>query len=1688
MKKSLFCIGTLFVAAATAYAATWTGASSTDWTDGGNWDASVPAAGDDVIIPAGVANMPLIPAGTWPASGAYGSFTVTSGATVTCLGDATAVNAASGGTAAMPHGIGVTINCASANISGRVSADNQGFPAKGGPGGWGEGACYGGPPHLDNILYPTHYWGAGRGSAGSSFQQPYGSVTEPTALGSGGSGVGGGAVKIAASGAVTVDGSITALAAARGSGGSIWIAAGTTFGGSGTINASGDNQTRGGSGGRVSITCSTANWSGTISVAGGDASHSDGAPGTLWAPWLFADKLGTAENPVNVTLSENYSYVFPDTTTPHYWNLTVPAGVHSELHSGFLHLGTLTVQNGARFRLDNWGPGTGDDIANFDVKSIILEGTAQAALPSCSVKNVYDLDSLSLASGSLLYVGWGDKTDINESSGGTAVHPHGSGVTIRCANPVIAGTLSAKGRGFGARPARDNNTIPCPVFSTEGNGHGGKSEYTAGYGQISRPTALGSGNYAYAAGGAIKMEVSGTLSIDGTITADGAEERSTGGSIWIQANAISGSGTISASGNYMNRNAAGGRVAVEAVDISSFSGSVLANGSRSTLNIAYPGSVFYDNVANVSEFGWSADDVTVSSDYSYSVNDQTIFPDLTKTASGSEAYVEALVVERNVTSWDTNANVYVWTESCATKAGTAVANIATYKLSGLPAEKFFVVKVNGDVLDGYSSVNPSASGTLEFSADLIVAGSVVDVRSWEPPPVVDGISATCIDDGRIDFASVLAECGTVPAIGYLYCGTTDGGTVASDWDAVVPVGTFRQLDDIHGIFTPPAPGTMYYGRICASNEYGISWSDAASVTSWTAPALGTYSLGSVSDVDAHFTLELADGTGAMLGVEISDGNGECASEFTGATSLGSYQIVIDDLTPDTQYSWCPVASNIFGVVRGSSSNFSTVPTITARSSAGDGRWDDPTSWTPQGLPRASEDITILSGHTITIDIDGAVADSLSVASGATLVFDGWNSLLTVGNVTVDGTVTHVANTATSVDGNGEWIPNGRVNVACSTFTVNQGGLVDGKGLGFAGAPSGTAGPGMGPGGGAKTGDGGSHGGFGGITVQDVRDVCAATYDSVTVPALPGSGGANQDKKFGGNGGGVVRIIASGVVTVNGSIDVDGCHNTASGNHWSGGAGGSVYIVCSKILGAGSITANGADSRYVAGAGGGGRIAIDYDSAAQAAESLPALRIQAMGGGASYEQTLVAGQPRYGTTGGAAGTLWFPDSQFLTRFATTGGTFRLAGLWAAEGAPSTLTVNGDVFMDNGALAFADQMNLTIDGNLTISGRAVSTTTASLLATLWSSRLDIGNGSLTVNGNFCATNAMLRMDSSDCIITGNVDVVRARFIVDSDGVKRPSFTVGGDASFNASYVHVASGAEETVPVVMSGLTTSGGSLFTVGGTLTLAAKSFVYPHSNRDNGSSPWFHLGALNVDSTSGFNAFGLGYPGYIWAAGSGHGPGGGFKTKDVKYLGSGGYGGIGGNATNDNGVAYGATYGVATAPFGPGSSAASGERYAPSAGGAIRIYCEGDVVLNGTMNANGANSCPANWYAGSSGGAVWLICRKIYGTNASSAITAHGGDGSGGNSSVGGGGGRVAVWTGKVLDVADNLFAKLLAGNVGYARELVDLPEWAGNVDVTAGVLYTKGAANTIQVTPPGDGTVVFLKLSGRPSTVLLVQ
>ena len=372
----------------------------------------------------------------------------------------------------------------------------------------------------------------------------YGSAANPTSLGSGGGvglsgqGAGGGAMHVQVSGSATVDGTISANGADCGAG----------------------NLGGGGAGGSIWLDVASAfSGAGLISANGGNsdgATNGGGSGGRIaitWATTTFSGTVGAAPGIGGGGRgAEPGTYVFPDGN-----DLIVKASL--ALVPGTCTIPTLSIQNNA---------------------TLLLQGDATAL-------------------------------------------PNGSGVTINSTTVSIAAgaTLSANGQGFPttAGPGHGDNQ----ACDGSGGGYGGTGGATTvkpggvAYGSITSPTALGSGGGAGCAGGstgtgagggAITLNVSGAITINGAITANGifAVTNSnggggSGGSIWIVANSISGSGQINADGGNgdgsANGGGAGGRISIHPSTVTTpfaytFSGPITANAGTGGSTVATGGSIY----------------------------------------------------------------------------------------------------------------------------------------------------------------------------------------------------------------------------------------------------------------------------------------------------------------------------------------------------------------------------------------------------------------------------------------------------------------------------------------------------------------------------------------------------------------------------------------------------------------------------------------------------------------------------------------------------------------------------------------------------------------------------------------------------------------------------------------------------------------------------------------------------------------------------------------------------------------------------------------------------------------------------------------------------------------------------------------------------------------------------------------
>ena len=431
---------------------------------------------------------------------------------------------------------GVLIDAASA-----ISADGRGYAAGPGAGIASSGVSGGGG-----------YGGAGGDGLGGHVGGPtYGSVTAPVDLGSGeryGT-PGGGAIRLAVGGTLTVAGSLTAVGAdgtgnhGGGSGGSVYLTVGMLAGdgviladGGDSLGSGGETDGGGGGGGRIALYCDASAFTGTVSARGGAGLQAGGAgtvftklPGREWGD-LWIDN-GPAAGAATTLLSE-------------------PA------------------------RLDSLVLGSGS----------IVDLTV--ALRT---------DDLQVASGAEL-------SHPSEQEGGLELTVTGDAVI------EAGGRVTADARGYAAGPGRGSGSNNL----SGGGGYGGMGGQAGGgrgggpsYGSVAAPVHLGSGDvYGTPGGGAIRLTVGGTLTVAGSLTAvgaDGAESHGggSGGSVYLTVGTLTGGGVISADGGDSlgsgvgetdGGGGGGGRIALY-VDADAFTGTVSARGGAG-LQAGGAGTVF----------------------------------------------------------------------------------------------------------------------------------------------------------------------------------------------------------------------------------------------------------------------------------------------------------------------------------------------------------------------------------------------------------------------------------------------------------------------------------------------------------------------------------------------------------------------------------------------------------------------------------------------------------------------------------------------------------------------------------------------------------------------------------------------------------------------------------------------------------------------------------------------------------------------------------------------------------------------------------------------------------------------------------------------------------------------------------------------------------------------------------------
>jgi RHS repeat-associated protein len=579
----------------------------------------------------------------------YHDLLVTDNATLTLQGNST-------------DGTGVTIFADSIQVDSgaAIVADTQGYGGSSGPGAGSNGAG----ANVNQAGGAGHGGAGGAGSNGIAGGAAYDSVYEPIGLGSGGGnsggnggGSGGGAIHLVVSGTLTLNGTLSANGAAGcdcdfsggggGSGGSIWIQAGTLAGtgvvgvdggrGGGTRYGNAYGRGGGGAGGRIALEFDSGSFGGTVTAFGGDGNQFAGAGTIYWAPdeRLVVDNNSHNGAPAQL-LSETYQ--FSQITLTRYGHLDVLGGDS-----------TLTLTDSSAVTGDGTAAlsayGTVNTPATLNILGVTLDirgqlsaatditvGAASGAAAGLTLRastplrsGPYTLNSLVVnATGKVvLYPANNGNTDYTDDA---PFELDVASMTVAAGGMVAAdeiGYAAAAGPGAGGNGSGQNVSQPGGAAHGGAGGNGalgvGSSTPLGGtaYDSAFQPVALGSGGgnsdgYAGGAGGgAAHLIVSGTLTVNGTLSANGAAGcgcgfygpgGGAGGSIWIQAGTLTGTGLVRADGgtgggtNYGNAygrggGGSGGRISLE-YSGSPFPGTVTAYGGDGN-QIAGAGTIYW---------------------------------------------------------------------------------------------------------------------------------------------------------------------------------------------------------------------------------------------------------------------------------------------------------------------------------------------------------------------------------------------------------------------------------------------------------------------------------------------------------------------------------------------------------------------------------------------------------------------------------------------------------------------------------------------------------------------------------------------------------------------------------------------------------------------------------------------------------------------------------------------------------------------------------------------------------------------------------------------------------------------------------------------------------------------------------------------------------------------------------------
>ncbi len=462
-----------------------------------------------------------------------------------------------------------------------------------------------------------------------------------------------------------------------------------------------------------------------------------------------------------------------------------------------------------------------------------------------------------------------------------------------------------------------------------------------------------------------------------------------------------------------------------------------------------------------------------------------------------------------------------------------------------------------------------------------------------------------------------------------YYGASDGGTNAAEWAESAELAAPQEGGVKELPVSDLVPDSVYYYRMCAQSEDGVSWADESG-----AFITGAVSMELVNDASesgrepgvvrfsrpepaagCDLTVYYKVSGTAVAGVNYEELSGEVFMA-AGQTSVEVEIVPLADweTLTDTQVV-LELSAGAYVAPAGSVSvniaNMDLPYEEGVNIWMGSGSASDAANWSLGRIPVATDVIRLgefspdnmvwdAPNNGLPTEVAGWIQEegytgTVEIPTTYELQSTVFTQMVVKGDVRIEGGVlSHPAQTegykaiyrlCVRIEGD---------------LNVGSSGNIDVSGKGYKGGDDGGPGSVWKPHGDPSV---AAHGGFSGFNAGNGQST--NVYGSVFAPRLPGSRGQAYE------GGGAIWINVSGNVTVDGGIRADGAHTK-----WGAGSGGSVYLSCSSMSGTGYIVADGGqgvnpynEAEGWGPSGGAGRVSVVLRSG----DSTGSVRIFARGG-------------------------------------------------------------------------------------------------------------------------------------------------------------------------------------------------------------------------------------------------------------------------------------------------------------------------------------------------------------------------------------------------------------------------------------------------------------------------------------------